>query len=361
MHCLAKFVGAFFVMLFAIIALPLLELLTFQASYPEHRSPHPGSNYSPPVFALADDELLSFQRDGVLILRNVLNETLAKRMEIAGQDLVNQKSFHCEATKFTGPPIFHGYDRMCARAQMVHDYLRDVVYTSPLAHVAAQLLQAEEGDTLRNIGDVFMAGGRLPKRWHMDFLAFTPYSESRSLPCNDGLIVWMPLEDSSVERNGMLYVNGSHRRFLEHFKVDPDLGYNEKSHFNFVSETPKQPLISPVVGLGDAVVFSQCTLHTTSGIHQGGLRRAYQLRFAKHVTYNKSPERFPGVPTADVRVDSPQVWPHTLPSEDALRSQGHVVFPARAWFGRLARSPAFALFTSSLALKVRWFGDKGEN
>merc|ERR1712178_530195 len=106
----------------------------------------------------------------------------------------------------------------------------------------------------RNFGDVFMAGGSLPKRWHTDFLAFAPHSYLRTVPCGEGLVVWLPLQNTSMQTNGMLLVNGSHQNFQDHFqKVGSELAYQVGNHFKFYAESPKQPIISPTVELGDAI------------------------------------------------------------------------------------------------------------
>jgi len=365
-----RWIGAGCSILAAVLLAPLVPLFLLPASYLDHRSVHPRpSTWTPPSYRLPVEDIAAYDRDGVLILRNVLPKELAEKLDIAGHDLVNSATMHCELSKFTGPPIFHGYQRYCGRAQLVHDFLRDVLYLSPLAHIAAQLLK-DDGEVLRNIADVFMSGGQLPKRWHSDFLAFSKFSSARDIPCDDGLIIWMPLEESFAEKNGMLYVNGSHRRFKNHFTQrawGAQSAYGVKAFFEYVSAAPKEPLVSPRMQLGDAAIFSQCTLHTTSGIHKGGIRRAYQLRFAKNVVFEEGSAgsggsvSFPGVPQhPEARIESPQIWPQTLELEDRIRARGHVTYPATTWMAQLASKPLFVAATTMISLKVALLGDTGE-
>jgi hypothetical protein len=191
----------------AVLALPvarnLLLLPALSAGPAHHRSDHPPSPYSPPLHRLDHDQVAAFRRDGMLVLRQVLPPDLMRKMEAGGDDLMEGRSRHCEMTRFTGPPIFHGYDRYCGRPHLVHDYFRDVVYRSPFAHVAAQLMGVDDGgggvavaagggstdadvdvdvDTdaeaaeeggggriIRQFGDTFLAGTRIPRRWHVSF------------------------------------------------------------------------------------------------------------------------------------------------------------------------------------------------
>ena len=128
-------------------------------------------------------------------------------MQTAGADLAANQTAQCALGKFVGPPIFHQYAQFCPFPNLVHDYFRDVIFHSPLAHVAAQLLGAP---TLRMINGHFMgseANDTLPLRWHADYTALPGGGR-----CDNGLVMWLPLERSWRARNGMLFAPGSHRR-----------------------------------------------------------------------------------------------------------------------------------------------------
>ena len=141
----------------ALVAPIVYNLYALPTHYEEHTSPHPASPFAPPRYDLPQDDVDAFRRDGLLVLRNVMPDDLVEKLVVAGEDMMETPVRHCEMTKFTSPPIFHGYERYCGRASLVHDYLRDVTYTSPLTHVAAQLIGVEEDEPLRSLADVFMA------------------------------------------------------------------------------------------------------------------------------------------------------------------------------------------------------------
>lgn len=389
---LAAFVAAAFAVAallgLALIA-PILYNLYVLPTHYARSSAHPGTNnegpssststpyYVPPrSHQLSPAEIAAFRRDGLLVLRNVLPPSLIDKLLVAGDDLMAVPNRHCEMTKFTSPPIFHGYERYCGRASLVHDYLRDVTYTSPLTHVAAQLLlkDDEDDESLRNLADVFMAGVNLPRRWHSDYLAFEKLKAPPSpqeIGCGDGLVVWMPLEPSYETKAGMVFLNGTSRLMEQRFSEDPSQARNLFLYRSWLRSLDKSDYFAPTLNVGDAIVFDECTVHATSGINtEGLLRRAYQLRFVRgskvdpqllegieeDVGIVAGPPLHPRVPG----VTMPQVWPRTLPAEDAVRAAGPVVYSRGAWIERMTLSPAFTLFTSTMALKTRWFGDPGE-
>ena len=150
--------AAIIVLLCGALVAPIpYNLYALPTHYTEHTSPHPPSPFTPPRYDLPQNEIDAFRRDGLLVLRNVMPADLVEKLVVAGEDMMETPVRHCEMTKFTSPPIFHGYERYCGRASLVHDYLRDVSYTSPLTHVAAQLIGVEDDEPLRSLADVFMA------------------------------------------------------------------------------------------------------------------------------------------------------------------------------------------------------------
>jgi len=57
------------------------------------------------------------------------------------------------------------------------------------------------------------------KRWHSDY---SSYEGPES--CDNGLVMWIPLEESEADRNGMILAPGSHKELEDIF-----LSYKHKS------------------------------------------------------------------------------------------------------------------------------------
>lgn len=341
------------------------NLLTLPTHYEFRRSHHPASPFKPPRYSLTEEQIASFRRDGLLVIRGILTPLLAKKMEQAGTDLMDQPVMHCEMSRFVGPPIFHAYDHYCRGASLVHDYFRDIMYTSTLTHAAAQLLEAGDKQPVRQIADVFVAGGKLPRRWHSDFQVFARQTRRKEIACQDGLVFWMPLESSYKEKNGMLFLNGSSQVFADHFREDHLQAHVLDTYRQWLFNLPKENYVAPELELGDVVAFDQCNVHSTSGLHEGGTRRAYQLRFQKNFDMAVLGEAglgvAPGTPNGPGpgNVSMPQLWPQTLEEEDNVRSLGHVVHTRTEWIKHLMYRPKFTLASAALALKTNIFGDKG--
>jgi Phytanoyl-CoA dioxygenase (PhyH) len=391
----------------AILLYPIAHHLSLPPDYPGRVTAHPASPHTPPRFPLPADDIASFRRDGFVVLRGILPADLAAHMVIAGDDLLANRTRHCELTKLTGPPIFHAYDRYCGRAHLIHDYLRDIVYQSPLAHVASQLLLSSSSEQqhepqqqqpiVRLWADVFMAGAQLPKRWHSDFLSFSKFARrdkttNAAVNCQQGLVFWMPLETSYAERNGLLLYNQSSTHFADYFRDHPARVHNFFSYWQWLQRHRPQDndddddannVVAPTLELSDVIAFDACCLHTSSGKYptvgaagggQGGgmvMRRAYQLRFMTDFELNPVAASsssttgwwqrllFPISPILPVA--SPQLWPHTLAEEDAIRAAGHVIYTKADWVRRLTRGPVYTLVSCALALRTRLWGDAGES
>ena len=174
------------------------------------------------------------------------------------------------------------------------------------------------------------------------------------------------MEKSYETKSGMIFLNGTSHMMEEEFADDPA---SARSLFPFrawLRSLDKTDYYAPELELGDVIVFDQCTVHATSGINtEGLLRRAYQLRFVRNSVDYVNDEKDNGIVTGPPQhpvpgVTMPQLWPSTLEREDVVRAAGPVVFSRSDWTHRMTRSPVFTLFTSSMSLKTRLFGDAGE-
>ncbi len=62
---------------------------------------------------------------------------MKKKLDLAFNDVITNKTVKCVMNKWVGPPIFHNYDYYCAYVEMIHDYWRDSYLHTPLAHIAS--------------------------------------------------------------------------------------------------------------------------------------------------------------------------------------------------------------------------------
>ena len=127
--------------IFFIVFGPFLWCFTFPLSHDYVHTPHPESPFSPPSnVKLTSQQIEKYSEDGLLILRNVMPKDIMDKLTTASSDLVTNQTLHCAMAKYSGPPIFHKYSFFCVWPDMVHDYFRDALLYSPLAHMASQLM-----------------------------------------------------------------------------------------------------------------------------------------------------------------------------------------------------------------------------
>ena len=67
-------------------------------------------------------------------------DNLMEKINTGAGDLEANATVQCKIGYYNGPPTFHAYSHFCHWPDKVHDYFRDVLYTSPMAHVAFQLM-----------------------------------------------------------------------------------------------------------------------------------------------------------------------------------------------------------------------------
>ena len=95
----------------------------------------------------------------------------------------------------------------------------------------------------------------------------------------------------------------------------------------------------------------QCSVHTTSGINSLDRQRyALQVRFIADTENISQSNLYPvmGSKLAEAGYDLPQVWPATLPQEDAVRAEGDLTLSRLEWLNLLLSHPQHLLVTNTV-------------
>ena len=72
------------------------------------RTDHPSSPHTPPSnISVTQEQILQFQKQGYLVMRNVLPPNLIESLNQASADLRINKTLHCQMSYYNSPPIFH--------------------------------------------------------------------------------------------------------------------------------------------------------------------------------------------------------------------------------------------------------------
>ncbi len=278
-----------------------------------------------PQRVLTTEEIDTFRRDGVVMIKGLLQENWLSLMETGVEQARKEASLMGKAMSAKSP----GY-QMDAFLWKRIDALRDLIYYSPLARWAQQLLDSKEIRFFYDQMFVKEPGTDAPTPWHQD-TTFWP------LEGNQICSFWVPLDPVTRANSGLQYVKGSHR-WPNRFKaISPD--YNsallEDDSLDDVPDINANPDkyestcwdMEP----GDVLIFHPLTLHGSSGnTTRDKMRRALALRWlGDDVRFAPSDTRMPiayehdAIAGGPVRGGAfPRILPEHIPAERALRASG---------------------------------------
>jgi ectoine hydroxylase-related dioxygenase (phytanoyl-CoA dioxygenase family) len=310
-----------------------------------------------PQRVLTTEEIDTFRRDGVVMIKGLLQENWLSLMEAGVEQARKEASLMGKAMSAKS----RGY-QMDAFLWKRIDALRDLIYYSPFARWAQQLLDSKEIRFFYDQMFVKEPGTDAPTPWHQD-TTFWP------LEGNQICSFWVPLDPVTRANSGLQYVKGSHR-WPNRFKaISPD--YNsallEDDSLDDVPDINANPDkyestcwdMEP----GDVLIFHPLTLHGSSGnTTRDKMRRALALRWlGDDVRFAPSDTRMPIAYEHD-SIDGgpvtggafPRILPEHIQAERALRSSG----PESMKASTIGKS---AWKTLRAAMKQRLKGmDKGE-
>ena len=150
--------------------------------------------------------------------------------------------------------------------------------------------------------------------------------------------MWLPLEwPVTPAGNGLLLARESH---AEHLKIVRNGSWSKFGSgvqgqlqilalYRHLGETSEH--FSPSLAVGDVLIFSKCSVHTSSGDNTARARRhAWQIRFfSEPQLFVRGLDRaFPGMGAKYVDQGQaemtgakyPRLWPESLPEEDEVES-----------------------------------------
>ena len=153
--------------------------------------------------------------------------------------------------------------------------------------------------------------------------------------------MWLPLEwPVSPTGNGLVVAKQSH---LQHLEIVQNgtwsrLGSGVQGQLEILGlyrqlgETSDH--YSPSLAVGDVLIFSKCSVHTSSGDNSArASRHAWQIRFfSEPQMFVRGLDRaYPGMGAKYVDPGQaeipgakyPRLWPHSLPEEDEVQTREH--------------------------------------
>lgn len=237
-------------------------------------------NQDPPR-AVTDTEIASFERDGVVLLRQMIDEDWRDRLAEAVDRELAAPGEH--SLRFGDDKRFFSGNMGWLRDEALRRY----ALKSPLPKLAAQLLRSSKVNFLCD--QLFLkepATGDRRTPWHQDVVVF-PVKGRKTVS------FWTSLDPVTPDTGAMEFIRGSHswqRRFqprrFSGEAIYPEVeGYEETPDFE--AERDKHDVLTWSMQPGDLVAFAFETVHGAPGNGSNvQRRRAYTLRYCgDDVTY----------------------------------------------------------------------------
>lgn len=209
---------------------------------------------------ITDDEVDTYERDGVVLIRDVLDRTWVERMQAAVDRVIASPTDH---------GVTHGafsHDLFLWRHD---DDFRALAIDSPLPAIAARLMRTT---SLRLFFDQLLVkepGLRASIAWHQDLMTFPLTGEQV-------VSLWVPFDRATPDNGVVSYAKGSHRW---------DALFTDRNYADSVgdAEVPDPSTFDTLqwdVEPGDVVAHHPLTLHGSRGNRSDVRRRALSVRYA---------------------------------------------------------------------------------
>jgi len=279
----------------------------------------------PPIRKLTREEVAAFEKDGVIMVKGLVDKNWLEMIECGiDEALENASIFGLWVSR-----IKEGYN-MDSYLWKHTENIRDLVYYSPFAHWAQQLMSSKEVRFFYDQMFVKEPGVDAPTPWHHD-LTFWP------IEGNQICSFWVPLDPVTKESSALQYVKGSHKWSKRFRPIDPakeaigvDSGLEIAPDIN--AEIEKYDHVCWDMEPGDVTIFHPLTLHGSSGNKsRKNRRRALALRWlGDDVVYAPESTPIAALPykhncKLGEKVQGslfPRILPSHISEERAVRSSG---------------------------------------
>ena len=256
-------------------------------------------NYAP-IRAITQDEINTFDVDGVVCLRQFFDtNTVELLQEIAEENILNPSPMAIDASQ-GGTGRFFGDTFVWAH----HPHLKEFVWRSPAADMAKEILQSNK---INVIFDQFLIkdpGTSTPTLWHHD-QTYWPVAGSQVAT------MWIALDPVTNATGAVEYIKGSHK-WGKRFKA---VSFKDKNMYkedlpevpDIAANRDKYEFIQYEMEAGDCTLHHGLTLHGAPGnSSQTQKRRAYIIRWAgDDVTYDPRPNLQPMLRDPCINVGDP--------------------------------------------------------
>lgn len=231
---------------------------------------------------LSSDQAAAFQREGFLVLPNVLTASDCQRLGAAIDDVLAElQAEGAAAGKAPEEVANHG---VFVGLSLKREIFREVACDSRLVDPLESLWGPDVGflsdKVVRKTAEI---GFGSP--WHQDW-AYWQGSHK--------ITIWIAVDEAREDNGCLLVVPGSHHQAIDHDRVtDAATGFSNRLDIGALG-LDREPVSVPL-GVGSAVMFHDLTLHASTPNTSGAPRRAY---IATYRSLAEPDLDYPGLPAA---------------------------------------------------------------
>ncbi len=262
--------------------------------------------------AISADDKVAFERDGVVCLRNAISKDLIEVLARGIDSCLDKpgpkgRNFNKDGSpgRFAGDIFMWTFD----------DAVRDFLFRSPLAEIAAAFMGSKTAVHMLDQMFVKEPNTPAPSPWHQDQTYM--YADGDQL-----ISIWVAVDPVTRESGAVEWIKGSHRSgtLYQATGFDPNITYETDDYDplpDIEANRSSFDIVAYETEPGDIVVNHLRTLHAAPGNHTDQRRRAIAFRFtgddAQYVVRKKGsrPIVDPGLAPGDKMPCDlfPTLWP----------------------------------------------------
>jgi ectoine hydroxylase-related dioxygenase (phytanoyl-CoA dioxygenase family) len=207
-------------------------------------------------FPLEDNQLIAYERDGAVVLRNVFSDSQIATLTLGiERNLLHPGELAAVASSNNDPGQF--IEDFC-NWQRIPEY-ESILKNSALPHVAAQLMRSQTARIYHDHLLVKTAGTKQPTPWHQD----QPYYNVSGV---QNVSFWIPV-DPIPRESTLEFLAGSHRMgwLMPRTFMTQQAKWFPEGSLSDIPDMTQAEMRERVVGWalqpGDCVAFHMLTLH----------------------------------------------------------------------------------------------------
>ena len=222
---------------------------------------------------VTEEEIATFETDGIVCLRGLFSDDWVERMRAAAQSsLDNPGDLHAELTSERGEPGRFFHDTFIWTRNKI---CRDFVFASPAAVIAGKLMRSAKVNIFFDQWLIKEPGTETRTPWHHD-MTYWPIDGSQI--CT----LWLALDPVSAESGAVEYIKGSHK-WGQKYRPASFSGSNQ-----YTEDIPDVPDIDAMRGELDIAQFNlapgDCTVHHGLTVHGAPGNQSANIRRRAHTS-----------------------------------------------------------------------------